>query len=105
MRGSGMAVQEDVRGPLVFQCRECRTIIGDSFSMVSAVESLDAIILSGSRSSRLVHVHSALSRRPMHDRKKDVGWAWKVSPLSEAAQFCDTIVLACIKRSNASAAT
>ncbi|EKX47338.1 hypothetical protein GUITHDRAFT_106786 [Guillardia theta CCMP2712] len=46
MRGSGMAVQEDVRGPLVFQCRECLTIIGDSFSMVSAVESLDAIILS-----------------------------------------------------------
>lgn len=42
-----MAVQEDVRGPLVFQCRECLTIIGDSFSMVSAIESLDAIILSG----------------------------------------------------------
>jgi len=39
--------QEEVNNPLVFQCKDCRSIIGDSFSWVTALEDLDVIVLSG----------------------------------------------------------
>jgi hypothetical protein len=35
-----------VKGPLVFFCRECKTIIGDSFAFVGASEEMDMITLS-----------------------------------------------------------
>ena len=46
----GMAEQE-IRGPLVFQCKGCRTIVGDSFSFVSAIEDFDIVVLTGKRRS------------------------------------------------------
>ena len=39
---------DDVCGPIVFQCGGCRAILGDSLAFISALEDLDAIILSGS---------------------------------------------------------
>lgn len=47
-------------GPLVFQCNQCRSVIGDSFSFVAAIESLDAIVLS-------VVVQAAVAARQQSD--------------------------------------
>jgi hypothetical protein len=38
---------EEVNGPLVFQCRSCLTIVGDSWSFVSSDEDAKTITLSG----------------------------------------------------------
>lgn len=47
VKGSaGVEREDEVNGPLVFQCRECRNIVGDSFAFVSALQDLDAIVLS-----------------------------------------------------------
>lgn len=40
-------MDQEVNCPLVFQCKGCRSIIGDSFSWVTALEDLDVIVLSG----------------------------------------------------------
>lgn len=36
-----------VRAPLVFQCKQCRAIVGDSFSWVCSLQELESITLSG----------------------------------------------------------
>jgi hypothetical protein len=38
--------QTEVTAPLVFQCSECRQIVGDSFNWVVADEELQALTLS-----------------------------------------------------------
>ncbi|KAJ1659929.1 hypothetical protein IWQ61_001065 [Dispira simplex] len=37
---------QDIQAPLVFQCTQCKTIIGDSFAWVGAFEELNGIALS-----------------------------------------------------------
>ncbi|KAJ1958524.1 Protein Mis18-alpha [Dispira parvispora] len=37
---------QDIQAPLVFQCTQCKTIIGDSFAWVGAFEELNGIVLS-----------------------------------------------------------
>ena len=38
---------DDVNGPVVFQCENCRTIIGDSFAFTSSEAELGLITLDG----------------------------------------------------------
>jgi hypothetical protein len=40
-------MDQEVSCPLVFQCKQCCSIVGDSFSWVTALEELDTIVLSG----------------------------------------------------------
>jgi hypothetical protein len=39
--------EEEICGPLVFQCGTCQAIVGDSLSFVEALQQLDVIILRG----------------------------------------------------------
>eukprot|EP00128_Syssomonas_multiformis_P006831 Colp12_sorted_trinity150504_noHs@2365 len=41
----GSAQEQEIDAPLVFQCKNCRCIVGDSFSWVSAHEGLNAVCL------------------------------------------------------------
>ena len=51
--------QDEVRNPLVFQCSNCKVIVGDSFSWLNADQELNMITLT-SKSMSFVHVETDL---------------------------------------------
>jgi hypothetical protein len=42
-----MAAAQDLDSPLIFQCTNCNSIVGDSFSWICATRKLGTITLSG----------------------------------------------------------
>lgn len=56
---AGDGDEHEINGPLVFQCGTCQTIVGDSFSLIEAVQELDLIVLRGASDLGWKH-HPAL---------------------------------------------
>lgn len=47
--------EQEVRGPLVFQCSGCRSVVGDSFSLNVALQDLDIVVLNSEKIMPLPH--------------------------------------------------
>ena len=54
--------EQEVRGPLVFQCSGCRSVVGDSFSLNVALQDLDIVVLNSEKIMPLPHSE----RRPAY---------------------------------------
>ena len=69
------AVVSEVMNPLVFQCKTCRVVLGDSFSWLGADEELSAITLTTTAPHPAVKVESELKfATATVDAGRCVGW-------------------------------
>lgn len=46
--------EQEIMNPLVFQCKHCRSVIGDSFTWVGADQELNAVILSAKATGKVI---------------------------------------------------